>query len=277
MNVSASLVLYNSDQNQIDRVISCIEKSDVVDVLYVIDNSPDKTENAYFALPWVRYIHSSKNIGYGAGHNIALRYALSGSEYHFVINPDIYFEKNTLSLMLERIKQDAEIGLMMPKVVYPDGELQYLCKLVPTPFDLLIRRFMIGSLRNVFKKSADQFELRFTGYDKEMDVPYLSGCFMLFSVSALSKIGIFDERYFMYPEDIDISRRMHREYRTLFFPGAVVIHDHARESYKSLKMLRIHLFNLFKYFNKWGWIWDDERARINKTVLQKLRNNTHVN
>lgn len=275
--ITASLVLYNTSTDDINRVISCINQSGVIDTLYVIDNSPLKISNPYFQLPWINYIHSPENFGYGAGHNIALRSVLDSSRFHFVINPDIYFEKDQLALMISRIEQDQEIGLLMPKVTYSDGQLQYLCKLIPTPFDLLVRRFMIGPFKGVFSHSAQQFELRFTGYDREMNVPYLSGCFMLLSVEALKKVGLFDERFFMYPEDIDISRRIHRHYKTLFFPGAVVVHDHARESYKNKKMLWIHVSNLLKYFNKWGWIFDPERTRINKAVLQKVRNDFKPN
>jgi GT2 family glycosyltransferase len=106
-----------------------------------------------------------------------------------------------------------------------------------------------------------------------MDVPYLSGCFMLFRTSALKKIGLFDERFFMYPEDIDITRRMNAQFRTLFFPSATIVHDHAKESYKSKKMLWIHLTNLIKYFNKWGWVYDAERKKVNAHTLELLRVN----
>ena len=102
----------------------------------------------------------------------------------------------------------------------------------------------------------ERYELRFTGYRDVMDVPYLSGCFMLFRTSALKRVGLFDERFFMYPEDIDITRRMNAEFRTVFFPGATIVHDHARQSYKSAKLLLVHVVNTVKYFNKWGWIRD---------------------
>ena len=112
--------------------------------------------------------------------------------------------------------------------------------------------------------------LKFTGYDKVMDVPYLSGCFMFFRVSALEKIGLFDERFFMYPEDIDITRRMHQQFRTVFVPDVEIIHAHAAESYKNKKMLKVHIQNMIRYFNKWGWIFDKERTRVNKEVLKQL-------
>jgi GT2 family glycosyltransferase len=106
----------------------------------------------------------------------------------------------------------------MPKVVYPDGSLQYLCKLIPSPFDLFFRRFLPEQLKKLSRKKNELYELRFSGYDKEMEVPCLSGCFMLFRISALKQVGFFDERFFMYAEDFDITRRMHSKFKTLFFP-----------------------------------------------------------
>jgi GT2 family glycosyltransferase len=269
--VAASVVLYNTPFTQLSRLLNDIEHAKIFQFVYLIDNSPVPIECDLYHLPWVTYIRSESNVGYGAGHNIALRQTILSSEFHFVLNPDIYFEPEELHKMIVRMKEDDSIGQLMPRVIYPDGSLQYLCKLIPTPVDLLFRRFLRGPLKELARRKAEQFELRFTGYNREMDIPYLSGCFMLFRISALKKIGLFDERFFMYPEDIDITRRMHSEYRTIFFPGATIVHDHAKESYKSKKMLWIHLTNLIRYFNKWGWLFDAERKKVNAWTLKSLK------
>ena len=153
----------------------------------------------------------------------------------------------------------------MPKIIYPNGKLQYLCKPLPTPTDLILRRFIPKSW---FKKRKSNFELQQFGYNQELNVPFLSGCFMFLRVSALQEIGLFDDRFFMYGEDIDLSRRMHSKYKTIFFPKVTVVHAHKAESYKNYKMLFIHIKNIVKYFNKWGWLFDQERKMVN----QKLRN-----
>ena len=271
--ITVSIVLYNTNESQLSRVLDCIIQSTVFDRIILVDNSLTKLPSKLMHLPHLTYIHVGKNLGYGAGHNIAIREIIDQSEFHFVLNPDIYFEPVAIHQMIGRMRQDESIGQLMPKVVYPDGSLQYLCKLIPTPFDLIIRRFLPGSLKELARKKVENFELRFTGYNREMDVPYLSGCFMLFRTSALKKVGLFDERFFMYPEDIDITRRMHAQFRTLFFPDATIVHDHAQESYKSKKMLWIHLFNLIKYFNKWGWFFDVERKKVNAYTLELVRVN----
>lgn len=268
--ITASVVLYNTSRSQLDRLLGCISNSSLVPHLYVIDNSLTPIDHPAFNAPAVTYIKTAKNLGYGGGHNVALRLALKSSVFHFVVNPDIHFGPQELAKMVEFMRQELSIGQIMPRIVYEDGSIQYLCKLLPTPADLFLRRFAGSQLRTLLKHRMERFELRFTGYNRVMDVPYLSGCFMVFRVTSLRKIGLFDEQFFMYPEDIDITRRMNAEFRTVFFPGATVVHEHARDSYKDRRSMWIHMRNLIRYFNKWGWIRDPERSKVNRATLRQF-------
>jgi len=270
IKASASIVLYNTQESVVLNLLDLLLKSNVIYKIYLIDNSFAPDFKSSYKSPFVEYIHNNKNIGYGSAHNIAIRLSLKISKYHFVINPDILFNSTDIAKLISRIDCDDGIGLLMPKIIYPDGELQYLCKLLPTPSDLLIRRFLPSSIKRFLSNKLDLYELRFSGYDSEMVIPCLSGCFMLLRVSALRDVGLFDERYFMYAEDFDISRRLHNKYKTIFYPKVTVIHGHAKESYTSIKMLCIHVFSIVKYFNKWGWFFDAERNRINAETLDRL-------
>lgn len=276
-DITASVVLYNTPEWQLSRLLGCIARSSVPVQTYLIDNSPAPADFACMHWPGVFYRRAGRNAGYGAGHNIALRQVLNKARFHFVLNPDIYFEREELEKMLGFMRSDPSIGQLMPRVVYPDGRLQYLCKLVPGPADLFLRRFAAGPLGKIAERRKHRFELRQTNYDKVMDVPYLSGCFMLFRTSALRRVGLFDERFFMYPEDIDITRRMHAEFRTVFYPGATVVHDHAKESYRNFRALRVHIWNSIRYFNKWGWICDRQRSKFNREILLRLRQDSGEN
>lgn len=89
---------------------------------------------------------------------------------------------------------------------------------------------------------------------------------MFIRMSALQEAGLFDERFFMYPEDIDLTRRIHRRYKTLYFPMCEIIHYHRAESYKNLRMTKIHIINMIRYFNKWGWWFDAERRKFNRRI-----------
>lgn len=258
MNVS--IVIYKQAWKEVESLIFSLQQSAVVKSIYIIDNSPTPSEA--FNKPGCIYFFAGKNLGYGAAHNIALRKTIQNDvPYHLVVNPDIRFDTSVLNEMIRFMDAHPEVGHMMPKILYPNGEIQYLCKLLPTPTDLFIRRFLpIGWT----KKRMQIFEMRNTGYSQIMDVPYLSGCFMLLRTEALKKTGLFDERFFMYPEDIDLTRRIGQHYRTVFFPDVSIIHHHEKSSYSSIKMLLIHVWNIVKYFNKWGWIFDKERRKINR-------------
>ncbi|MDR3653731.1 MAG: glycosyltransferase family 2 protein [Paludibacter sp.] len=266
MSVNVSIVLYKHKLSEIIPLVETLRKSEAVSQIFLIDNSP--TENPEFTSLYVNYSFTGKNIGYGAGHNIAIKQTLEQNiSYHLVINPDINFEPEILLKIEDFMNNNSEIGLLMPKIRYPNGEIQYLCKLIPTPFDLIFRRFLPKSWTT---KRTEKFELRASGYNRMLEVPYLSGCFMFLKTEAIRRVGLFDERFFMYPEDIDLSRRIHRNYKTIYYPNVEVVHFHEQSSYLNLKMLIIHSVNMIKYFNKWGWIFDRNRRKINKNTLKQL-------
>jgi len=264
--ITASLVIYNSPEEDLRTVISCVTRS-TVRTIYVVDNaSHDNLKNLIYNLSEkVVYIQGQGNIGYGAAHNIGIREAIrQGATYHLVVNPDIEFQEGVIEQLASYMDTNPDVGQMIPKIIYPNGKLQYAYNLIPTPLDIVFRRFAPAKMNN-------KFQLKFTGHHKIMNVPYHHGCFMFFSVAALKEIGLFDERFFMYPEDIDITRRMHEKYATLYYPYATVIHTHAAESRKSLRILSIHIVNLIRYFNKWGWFFDGKRRITNKKVLKELQ------
>lgn len=266
--ITASIVLYNTPKSQIETVLKSVFDSECIEKLYIIDNSPNDWWRILEKFsPIIRYVHN-ENLGYGASHNLAMKKAADeGSVYHIVLNPDLKFDSNVVRTLFKFMENNRDVGHVMPKIVNEDGEVQYLCKLLPNPFDLIFKRFLPKSFS---RKSANRFQLKFADYDREMDVPYLSGCFMFFRIEAVEKVQGFDERFFMYPEDIDITRRIHRYYRTVYYPQVFVYHLHAAESYHSKKMLKIHIQNMIRYFNKWGWFFDKERNLFNKETLERL-------
>ena len=263
--INVSIVLYKHTPEQIQELVQNLRLSKLVKQIYLIDNSPEN--NPLFGKLPVIYIHTAKNLGYGAGHNIAIRKTLAEkTNYHLVLNPDIQLRQEILQELTNYMESDNTVGQVMPKVYYPNGEVQYLCKLLPKPSDLFLRRFLPSQWT---KKSNFKFEMRFTDYDKTMEVPYLSGCFMFLRTKALEVSGIFDEHFFMYPEDIDLTRRIHQNFKTIFFPHVSIIHSHEKASYKNIKLLLIHISNIIRYFNKWGWCFDKERKRVNKEIVRQ--------
>ncbi|WP_297272901.1 glycosyltransferase family 2 protein [uncultured Bacteroides sp.] len=268
--ITASIVAYHTPINELSNLLECVIKSSI-DKLYLIDNSSnDSLRDVGNLSSKIVYIHSA-NLGFGHGHNLAIKKAIEfGAQYHVVINPDIYWDGDVIESLATYLDNHQNCGLVMPKVLYPNGNIQYLCKLLPTPLNLFGRRFL--PFKELQRKIDEHYELHFTGYNKEMEVPSLSGCFMFLRVDVLKKVGIFDERYFMYAEDLDLCRRIGEVSRTMFYPEVSVYHAYEKGSYKNKKLLKYHICSVIKYFNKWGWIFDKKRTQKNKECLVKLIN-----
>jgi len=271
--LNISVVLFKNNPDTVKKAINSCLSSKLINKLYLIDNSPTDELSSLSKLDSrIIYIFNNANLGYGKAHNIALKKSIEENvPYHLVLNPDVYFEKGVIEELYHFMETNKDVGLVMPKVLYPDGNIQYLCKLLPTPLDLFGRRFLnFGPFKKFIKKRNQIYELRFTGYNKIMEVPYLSGCFMFIRTEVLKKVGLFDERFFMYLEDTDLSRRIHRITKTIYYPYVYIYHEFKKGSYKSLKLLYYHILSAIKYFNKYGWFFDKERKEINKKVLKEL-------
>jgi GT2 family glycosyltransferase len=266
--LSASIVVYKTDAGQLRQVIDCYLNSVDAGQLLILDNSPTDQLRQLCHAPRVGYIFNGQNLGYGKAHNIALRRSIDVSQYHLVLNADVYFEPDTLSKIIHFMDSHPQAALVMPKVFSADGNLQMLCKLLPTPLNLALRRFF--PFESWFSKLNARYEMKSMGYDRVMDVPFLSGCFMFMRTSALKQVGLFDERYFLYAEDTDLSRRLHEQFQTLYFPGAEIQHVHARGSYKDLRLTLQNLKSAIQYFNKWGWFFDSDRRAINQRAQMQI-------
>lgn len=252
--LNASVVLYHTSAAEVQKIVRLLRACPEIDEIWLIDNSEIMTE-AFMFLP-ATYIFNNKNLGYGRAHNIALEKSLkTNAKYHLVLNSDIEFTSDVITQLTKFMNENPDIGHAMPLVRYPNGNIQYLAKQLPSPFDLFARRFMPKSW---FKNRTAKFEnhafYQNHNYKSQLlDVPYLSGCFMFLRCDALRKVGLFDPRFFMYPEDIDLTRRIHQLYRTVMYPAVEITHNHAQSSYHSFRLLWIHITNMIKYFCKWGF------------------------
>ena len=286
MTITASIVTYNHHLLDFEPVLRSLFASPV-DTIYVVDHSDTmlelKAELQEFAArvlkgePELRQKEARgfqliylphDNKGYGSGHNVALNEAISaGSKYHLVVNPDVWFGPEVMPELVRYMEEHEDVGQMMPKVLYPNGEIQRLAKLLPTPLDMFGRLCMPHC---IIKRRNTIYELKQSGFTKILNVPYLSGCFMFLRISALKDVGMFDEHFFMYAEDIDLTRRIHQKYQTLYYPHVSIYHTFTRGSRKTLRLMRIHIMNIIMYFNKWGWFKDDERHEVNNKVKQQI-------
>lgn len=268
--ITISLVTYTSNFDSIRATIDSLNSITAKKKIFIVNNYlNDDIRNPILSQLDCEYIWNPKNPGYGASHNLAIKKAFDYNyAYHLIINPDIEFEKGVIEKLINFMEENTKIGLVMPKIKYKNGNVQYLCKLLPTPLDLFFRRFQLSKRR--VENRNKKYELRFTGYNKTIEVPSLSGCFMFVRTSVLKKVGGFDERFFMYLEDVDLSRRIGQISKTVYFPSVEVIHNYEKGSYKNIKLLFYHISSAIKYFNKWGWFFDKKRKKINHETLKKL-------
>jgi GT2 family glycosyltransferase len=266
--INVSIVTFNTPLDELQSTINTCANSTVVSKIFVVDNSSkDVLKSAIDSIKKVSYIHNPLNPGYGASHNVAIRSSLSdGINYHLVLNADVIFNSNILKSMLEYADSDLSIGILAPKMLYEDGSNQCSRKLLPTPINMFLRAFLPQKYRS---KLDFVYQLEKYSYDSLLHVPYVSGAFMLLNLRIISKVGLFDERFFMYPEDIDLSRRVADVAKVLYCPNFIIIHKYGGATRKSLKMFIIHAYNMCLYFNKWGWLFDRKRNALNKQTLKQ--------
>lgn len=249
--LSVSVVTYNNTVEEITLLLNSLLSSTVKCDIFVVDNSENSTlEQLVKTFANVHYYKMSKNIGFGAGHNFVLKKTTPQYKYHLAINPDVFFEPTVLEALLQFMDAHPEVGNVMPKVLNLDSSIQYACRQLPKPMDLFGRRFLPKSW---MLKRNERYEMRESGYDAIMEVPFLSGCFMLLRTSVLQKVGLFDERYFLYFEDIDLNRRIQTVAKTLFYPSVSIFHAAKHQSYRDRKLTLIHIKSAIQYFNKFGW------------------------
>lgn len=252
IDLSLAIVTYNNSD-----IIKNTIKSIILNVpneysykLYIIDNdSSDDTLEIIKELDGnIEIIDLGINKGFGFGHNSIIDSL--NSQYHFVVNPDIEIEDpEQIRAMINYLEQNLEIGMLSPLILSPDYSIQYLCKTNPTVFDMLIRRIS----PKLFKRRQDKYTMLDSGYEEVMKLEYATGSFMVFRTSIFKEIKGFDENFFMYLEDADITRRVNQISSAVFYPGARVIHAWERSGHKSLKYAKITVESMIVYFNKWGW------------------------
>jgi GT2 family glycosyltransferase len=195
------------------------------------------------------------NIGYGRGHNLAIKQ--SAKQYHLVLNPDIDLARDALCEALDFFEAHAEAGLIAPWIGDEHGDQQFLCRRYPTLIDLFARGFLPARLRQLFSRRLARYEMRdrINARDIVWDPPIVSGCFMLFRTSVLKQLGGFDTRYFLYFEDYDLSLRAHEVTRVVYTPSVRVLHHGGGAARKGTAHIRMFMASAYKFFDRFGWKW----------------------
>jgi GT2 family glycosyltransferase len=261
VTLSIAIVTFNSAQHiegLLDSIIRYLPE-DVHSAIVVVDNHStdstlDRLQGYVQCLQNFTLIRNATNRGFGQAHNQAL--SVAGSVYHVICNPDIRISNDVFSPLMEHLKRFPHIGMACPRFLSEDGTLQPLNRRYPTVLDLLLRRFAPARVRPLIQKRLQFYDMQDVGYAHSCDVPFMSGAFMFGRTDVLKAVAGFDERYFLYFEDADLSRKIQNYgYRTVYFPDVCVTHAWERMAHKNWRGTWLFMKSAFQYFRKWGFRW----------------------
>ena len=268
--VSASLVLYKPDLLTLERTLRALQEAGLYAKQHIslsleltlVDNSNDALVHSAVRV-WIEgfratipdwtlnLLASPGNVGYGRGNNLVIKKACS--DYHLVINPDLFVDSNALFEALQFMQNDQSVGMLSPAVFGENGERHFMCKRHPTLLIMFLRSFSPSWLRSRLSFVVDKFEMRDCNYEKTIHpVEYPTGCFMFFRTAPLQAIGGFDPDFFLHYEDADIGRRMLKVARVVYVPQVHVVHQWARDTHRTMKAKLITVRSGLLYWRKWG-------------------------
>lgn len=275
MKLSISIVSYHSDiavlrqtfNSLITSVqLACVQNPSLEVCFYFMDNDPAASASRALAhdlarLPQrgihaVEIIHSGKNLGYGGGHNQYLKTA-DTSDYHLILNPDVVLAPDFITQGLGFLARESDVVAVAPYVENEKGEPTYLCKRYPTVLDLWLRGFMPSFIQSCFGRRLGHYQMQDVYEQSRVnkDIPIISGCCMLLRSPVFRELGGFDERFFLYFEDFDLSLRLADKGHVAYNPAMRIKHLGGFSARKGLWHIQQFARSGRQFFDKHGWRW----------------------
>jgi hypothetical protein len=259
VELSATIVLYNNQEEALQAAESVLRHTARYPLaLYLVDNASPDGSGARLAEAAARLlvgegqrvetICRAQNGGFGTGHNTVLPQLTS--EVHFILNPDIQLEADTLSDMADWLAAHPEAVLARPALRFPDGRPQQLPLRKCSALALVYRQAE-------WLKILKPFNDRYVMADRDLSVPteieFCTGSFMAAKTEALRAVGGFDEQYFMYVEDADLTQKMRRRGKVYLLPQFEAVHAWHRAPHSNGAYFKLQLKSMLRYFKKWGF------------------------
>lgn len=255
-DLTMTIVAYNNYQDIKEAINSILEHTNkkILKHIYIVDNGTNiasyeeikEFKKFIEKFDEITYIDANENLGFGKGHNLVLEKIFS--KYHAIINPDIILVEDSFKKIIEYMNKKEEVGMVIPKIVDSNGNIQDVYREELTVWDMFIRMFC----KRVFKRRVEKHTMQDQDYSKEFQVPFGQGSFLVIRTELFKKLKGFDERYFMYIEDADLCKRVNEISKLMYYPETKVIHKWEKGSHKNMKLFRYHLISMFRYFKKWG-------------------------
>ena len=244
MKLSVIIVSYNV-KDYIKQCIRSIYKSnldnDLLEVIVIDNDSYDGTvQDIQSSFPNISIIENKTNKGFAKAVNVGIKQ--SNGDFICLLNPDVIIKDNTFSTLIEYLESNKNTGCIGPKVLNVDGTVQHSCKRsFPTPLNAIFRLF---SIDKIFPKSKifGKYNLTYLDVNKIHKVDAISGAFMMFNKKIVTEIGLLDENFFMFAEDIDFCYRIkNKGYDIIYNPNAEIMH-YKGESVKSAPYDMVNIF-----------------------------------
>ena len=261
MKLSACIVVYNGYDEALkaaQTVLHCTRRYPVT--LYLVDNaSPDGSGQCLAKAAKDGTLHiredqkvevlcRTENGGFGTGHNTVLPEL--ASTYHFILNPDIQLMADTLSDLADWMARHPDAVMARPSLVFPDGKPQQLplrrCALRPMLYRQLPRL-------SFWKGQNDHYLMLDEYLTRPIEIEFCTGSFSAVRTAEFKAVGGFDEHYFMYVEDADLTQKMRTTGKAYLVPQYTAIHAWHRAAHRSLKPFLWQTGSLLRYFHKWGF------------------------
>jgi GT2 family glycosyltransferase len=271
ITLTISVVVHYSPRQQLDALLDSLLTAlaalpaaglEVVTHVSLVDNSEQqhlrladfdhyrmrlKTRRAVLHL-----VTGHGNVGYGRGHNLVIQ--SHDHHYHLILNPDVELAPDSLVVGLEYLERHPEVALVSPAAEAVDGDKQHLCKREPSLLTLFIRGFCPSWLKKHFSERLAHYEMHDLPEDRPSSgIPHVSGCCMLCRADALRGVGGFDDDYFLYFEDFDLSRRLSRKGWLVHLPAMQIRHHGGNAAGKGVSHIAMYTRSAWRFFNTWGW------------------------
>ena len=225
MDISVVIVSWNTRELTLQCLDSLADTGGLQTEIIVVDNashdgSPDSIETLF---PKVRIIRNPCNLGFSGANNIGIRQSMG--DYICLVNSDVVVLRGCLSNMYHYMEAHPGIGLLGPKILWPDARtVQRSCMGYPTIWNMLCRALGMDALFPQLKIFGG-FLMPHWRHNNVREVDVINGCFWMVRRSAMNVVGLLDENFFMYAEDIDWCKRFKDQgWRVVFYPGAEAIH-----------------------------------------------------
>lgn len=236
-HVVVSLLNFNGKKNTLDCLESLknVKRDNFKLTIVVVDNaSTDGSQSAILniknKISNIEFIRNEKNLGFSGGHNVAIQYAFENkADYVLILNNDTYVDRNFLEELLKVSEEDGKIGILIPKIYFSPG------------FEYHKDRYSENELGKVFWYAGGEMDwANIIGhhrgvdlvdkgqFDKSEETELATGCCMLIKKEVFEKVGMFDDKYFLYYEDADLSIRAKKKgFKVIYVPKSLIWHKNA--------------------------------------------------